>query len=63
MGVEVGGIGGLILLIANIWAIIKTIQSSASTGKKVIWVVLIMLLPIVGLILWLLFGPSDTKID
>jgi len=63
MGVEVGGIGGLILLIANIWAIIKTIQSSASTGKKVIWVVLIMLLPIVGLILWFLFGPSDTIID
>lgn len=63
MRVEVGGIGGLILLIANIWAIIKTIQSSASTGKKVIWVVLIMLLPIVGIILWFLFGPSDTKID
>lgn len=63
MGVEVGGIGGLILLIANIWAIIKTIQSNASTGKKVIWVVLIMLLPIVGLILWFLFGPSDTKVN
>lgn len=59
MGLEIGGIGGLILLIANVWAIIKTIQSNASTGKKVIWVVVILLLPILGLILWLLFGPSE----
>ena len=58
MGIEVGGIGGLIVLIANIWAIVKTVQSDASTLKKVIWIVVILLLPILGFILWLLFGPS-----
>lgn len=60
-GLEVGGIGGLIVLIADIYAIVKTVQSNASTGKKVIWIVAILLLPVLGLILWFLFGPSEPK--
>jgi hypothetical protein len=58
MGMEVGGIFGLILLVADVWAIVKTIQSGASTGAKVIWIVVILLLPLLGLLLWLLFGPK-----
>ncbi|MHB1215899.1 MAG: PLDc N-terminal domain-containing protein [Thiobacillus sp.] len=58
MGIEVGGLFGLILLIADIWAIVKTVGSRASTGTKVLWVVVIVLLPLLGLILWFLFGPS-----
>lgn len=58
MGVEVGGIVGLIILVLNVWAIIKIVQSGASTGIKVLWVVLILLLPVLGLILWLLMGPK-----
>lgn len=58
MDIQVGGLFGLIILIADIWAIIKTVDSSASTGTKVIWVVVILLLPVLGLILWLLFGPG-----
>ena len=61
MGVEVSGLGGLIVLLADIWAIVKTIQSSASTGSKVIWIAIVILLPILGLILWFLFGPGDPK--
>lgn len=63
MGVEISGLGGLIVLIADIWAIIKTLQSNASTANKVVWIALIVLLPILGLILWFFFGPSDTKVD
>lgn len=59
MGIEVGGILGLIILIADVWAIIKTIQSPASTGSKVFWVVLILLLPVLGLLIWLLAGPKS----
>lgn len=55
---EVGGLLGLIILIADIYAIVKTIQSSASTGAKVLWVIVILLLPVLGLILWFLFGPK-----
>lgn len=58
MGIEVGGLFGLILLVANIWAIVKIVQSGASTGAKVLWVVLILLLPVIGLILWFLMGPK-----
>ncbi len=58
MGVEVGGLLGLIWLILCVYAIVKTVGSSAGTGAKVIWIVLILLLPVIGLILWLLVGPS-----
>lgn len=58
MGIEVGGILGLIILILDIWAIVKIIGSGAGTFSKVIWIVVILLLPILGLIIWLLFGPK-----
>lgn len=57
MGIEVGGILGLAILIADIWAIVKTFESPSTTGSKVLWIVLILVLPILGLILWLIFGP------
>jgi len=59
MGIEVGGIIGLIILILDIWAIVKIIGSGASTGAKVLWVVVILLLPLLGLLLWFLFGPKS----
>jgi hypothetical protein len=58
MGIEVGGLLGLIILIADIWAIVKTLESSATTGIKVLWVVVILMLPVLGLILWFILGPS-----
>ena len=61
MGVEVSGIFGLLILIADIWAIINVIQSGAGMGSKVLWVVLIVILPIIRLILWLLLGPKSAK--
>jgi len=57
MGIEVGGILGLIVLALDIWAIVNVMGSGASTGAKVLWIVLILLLPILGLIIWLLAGP------
>lgn len=58
MGIEVGGFLGLLLLILMIYAIVKIVQSGAGTGAKVLWIVLILLLPVLGLILWALFGPK-----
>ncbi|ATG36577.1 MULTISPECIES: PLDc N-terminal domain-containing protein [Phaeobacter] len=55
--VEYAGIGGLIVLLLSIWAIVSIVGSNASTGKKVIWVVFVLILPILGFICWLLFGP------
>jgi len=56
--VEITGLLGLIILILDVYAIVKTVQSNASTGAKVIWVVVILLLPVLGLLLWFLFGPK-----
>ena len=55
---EVGGLLGLIILILNVYAIVKTLQSNAGTGAKVAWIVVILLLPVLGLLLWFLFGPK-----
>jgi hypothetical protein len=57
MDIQVGGIFGLLILILDVWAIVSIVQSSASTGYKVLWIVLVLLLPVLGLILWLLLGP------
>jgi phospholipase D-like protein len=54
---EVTGIGGLIVLILDVWAIASIIGSSASTGRKVIWTILVVLLPILGFIIWFFAGP------
>ena len=59
LNIEVHGLLGLILLIADVWAIVRIVQSAAGTGSKVIWIVVILLLPLLGLLLWLLFGPKD----
>ena len=49
---------GIVILILDIWAIIKTLQSGADTGTKILWVVVILLLPLIGLILWYFLGPK-----
>jgi len=58
MGNETGGFLGLILLVLDVWAIVKIFQSSAGTGSKVVWIVVILLLPLLGFILWFFLGPK-----
>ena len=55
------GLGGLIVLIADVWAIINIFQSSADTGKKVIWTVIVLVLPVLGFILWYFLGPKTGR--
>lgn len=57
MGIEIAGIGGLILLILNIWAIVSIIGSGATTGSKVLWLLLVLVLPLIGFVIWLIAGP------
>ena len=56
---SLNGILGIIILIADIFAILKISQSSASTGKKVLWILLVILLPVIGLIAWFFVGPGN----
>lgn len=54
-----GGLFSLIILALDIWAILNVIRSSAGTGAKVLWILLIVVLPLVGLIIWALMGPRS----
>ena len=58
MGIEVTGLLGLLHLILVVYAVVKIVQSDARITSKVLWIVVILLLPVLGLILWFLFGPS-----
>jgi hypothetical protein len=58
---HVNSLWGLIILVADIWAIINVIQSNSTTEKKVLWTVLIFLLPALGFIIWLIAGPKSAK--
>lgn len=58
MGNIFSGIGGLIIFVLDVWAIASIINSGATTRSKVIWVLVVAILPILGLILWWLMGPK-----
>jgi hypothetical protein len=50
---------GLIELLLVIWALIAILQSGAPPVEKLIWVIVILVLPLVGFILWYLIGPGS----
>jgi succinate dehydrogenase/fumarate reductase cytochrome b subunit len=56
-----GGLGGLIVLIADVWAIVNIFQSGASTADKVLWTVIVIVLPILGFSLWFFLGPRTGR--
>ena len=55
------GLLGILLLIADIWAIINILQSADDTTKKVIWTVVVLLMPVLGLVLWYFLGPRTGR--
>ncbi len=55
------GLIGLLILAGDVWAIINIFQSSASNEKKLIWTLVVLLLPLLGLILWYFLGPRDGR--
>ena len=52
---------GLVILGLDIYAVVKIWGSSASTGSKLLWTLLIFFLPLIGLVLWFLFGPAGRR--
>lgn len=52
---------GLLVLIADIWAIVNILQSTADTAKKVLWTVLVIVLPVLGFIFWYFWGPKTGR--
>jgi len=50
------GLLSLVVLVLDIVAIIDVLKSSMSTGKKVLWILLILILPVIGLLLYFFMG-------
>jgi hypothetical protein len=55
------GIFGILIFIADIWAILNVAQSTGENLTKAVWIVVILLLPLLGLVLWYLFGPRSSE--
>ena len=49
---------GLIIFALDVYAIIKILQSGASVLSKILWSLLIIVLPVLGFLIWLIAGPK-----
>ncbi|GAB5390264.1 MAG: PLDc N-terminal domain-containing protein [Alphaproteobacteria bacterium] len=58
---EIGGLFGLIIFVLNIYAIFQIVTSGSSILHKVLWVLLVFLLPLIGLVIWFFAGPRGSK--
>jgi len=54
-----GGILGLLVLVLDIIAILDVLKSSMDTGKKALWVILILILPVIGMAVYFLIGKKQ----
>lgn len=59
-----GNILGTLVLILDIVAIVSVLLGRGSLGHKLLWTLLIILLPVVGMVLYYLIGrsPSDANL-
>ena len=53
-----GGILGLIVLGLDVIAIVDVLKSSWDTGKKALWIIVILVLPVVGMALYFFVGKK-----
>ena len=55
------GLFGIVVLAADIWALVNVFGSRSSNVAKVVWTVMILVLPVLGFIIWLLAGPRSER--
>lgn len=59
MDIEVSGFFGILILAADIWAILNVVQSQTDNFKKLLWILAILLLPLLGVVIWFFIGPRS----
>lgn len=59
MEFHITGVLGFLIFIADIWAILNIVQSRETSTTKLLWIVLILLLPFLGLLIWWFAGPRE----
>jgi hypothetical protein len=55
------GILGILHLFIVIYAAIQIWNSSADQAKKLIWILVVAIFPVVGLIIWFFVGPGTPR--
>jgi membrane protein DedA with SNARE-associated domain len=53
-----GSLLSILILVADVYAIIQIVQTNETTGSKALWIVLILVLPVIGLAIWWFAGPK-----
>jgi len=48
----------IVVLIADIYAILTIMQTSARVEQKTVWIAIVILLPLLGVIAWYFAGPG-----
>jgi hypothetical protein len=48
----------LVVTVLDIIAIVSVLKSGADSGTKLLWIILVILLPVLGMILYFLMGPG-----
>lgn len=59
--VELTGLLGLLIFVFDLWAIVSVVGSDAPILGKVVWVLIVLLLPVVGFLIWLIAGPGAVR--
>ena len=49
---------GVIVFVLDVWAIASVINTNESNGTKLLWILIIAILPVLGLIIWYFAGPK-----
>lgn len=52
-------IGGALILLLDIFAIVSVLLGTSSVLRKLMWITIILLLPVIGMILYFLLGRNS----
>ena len=52
---------GLVVLVLDVVAVVSLLKSRADNHTKLLWLVLIVLLPLIGMLLYFLMGPGRRR--
>lgn len=53
-------IAGLLIFALDVWAIASIINSKEETSKKILWILLVLILPLIGFLIWYFAGPRGS---
>ena len=53
---------GVVVFVLDVIALVSLLKSGVDSGAKILWALLIILLPVLGMILYFLMGPGRRKV-